>query len=106
MGRKTWTGRRAPPSDRIGRSWAPRRESGCVRPSGAWRPRSPRKACGPRAVVLGEAGVSISSMDVDPSRTEGTALMVLSTDRAISDEAFATLQETDGILAIHRITCV
>ena len=57
-------------------------------------------------VVLGEAGVSISSMDVDPSRTEGTALMVLSTDHAIPDEAFATLQGTDGILDIHRITCV
>jgi hypothetical protein len=32
--------------------------------------------------------------------------MVLSTDRAIPDEAFATLQGTDGILAIHRIACV
>ena len=57
-------------------------------------------------VVLGDAGVSISSMDVHRSRTEGTALMVLSTDRAIPDEAFATLQDTDGILDIHRITCV
>ena len=57
-------------------------------------------------VALGEAGVSISSMDVDPSRTEGTALMVLSTDRAIPDDAFATLRATDGILDIHRITCV
>ncbi len=57
-------------------------------------------------MVLGDAGVSISSMDVDPSRTEGTALMVLSTDRAIPDEAFTKLQATDGILDIHRITCV
>jgi hypothetical protein len=32
--------------------------------------------------------------------------MVLSTDRAIPDDAFARLQATDGILAIHRITCV
>src|SRR3984893_8720033 len=56
-------------------------------------------------VALGEAGVSISSMDVDPSRTEGTALMVLSTDRAIPDDTFARLQATDGILDIHRITC-
>jgi D-3-phosphoglycerate dehydrogenase len=57
-------------------------------------------------VALGEAGVSISSMDVDPSRTEGTALMVLSTDRAIPDDTFARLQATGGILDIHRITCV
>ncbi len=57
-------------------------------------------------MVLGDAGVSISSMDVDPSRTEGTALMVLATDRAIPDEAFAKLHETDGILDVHRITCV
>jgi D-3-phosphoglycerate dehydrogenase / 2-oxoglutarate reductase len=57
-------------------------------------------------MVLGDADVSISSMDVDPSRTEGTALMVLSTDRAIPDDAFATLRTTDGILDIHRITCV
>jgi len=56
--------------------------------------------------VLGEAGVSISSMDVDPSRTEGTALMVLSTDRAVPDEVFARLRAAGGILDIHRITCV
>jgi D-3-phosphoglycerate dehydrogenase len=56
--------------------------------------------------VLGEAGVSISSMDVDPSRTEGTALMVLSTDRFVPDEAFDRLRGTGGILDIHRITCV
>jgi len=56
--------------------------------------------------VLGQAGVSISSMDVDPSRTEGTALMVLSTDRSIPDETFSALRATDGILDIHRITCV
>ncbi len=56
--------------------------------------------------VLGEANVSISSMDVDPSRTEGTALMVLSTDKAIPDDAFDRLRGTEGILDIHRITCV
>jgi D-3-phosphoglycerate dehydrogenase len=57
-------------------------------------------------VALGAAGVSISSMDVDPTRSEGTALMVLSTDRAIPDDTFAALRTTDGILDIHRITCV
>ena len=55
--------------------------------------------------ALGEAGVSIDSMDVDPSRTEGTALMVLATDRAVPDETIARLRATDGLLDIHRITC-
>jgi D-3-phosphoglycerate dehydrogenase len=57
-------------------------------------------------VVLGEAGVSISSMAVGPSRAANTALMVLSTDRSVPDEAFARLRAADGILDIHRITSV
>lgn len=57
-------------------------------------------------VALGEAGVSISSMAVGPSRTGNTALMVLSTDRHIPDDTFALLQASDGILDIHRITSV
>ncbi|HEY7946120.1 MAG TPA: phosphoglycerate dehydrogenase [Acidimicrobiales bacterium] len=57
-------------------------------------------------VVLGEAGVSISSMAVGPSRASNTALMVLSTDRAVPDDAFARLRAADGILDIHRITSV
>jgi len=56
--------------------------------------------------ALGQAGVSISSMDVDPSRTDGTALMVLSTDRAVPDDTFALLQAADGIVDIHRIASV
>jgi D-3-phosphoglycerate dehydrogenase / 2-oxoglutarate reductase len=57
-------------------------------------------------VVLGEAGVSISSMAVGPSRASNTALMVLSTDRSVPDDAFARLRAADGILDIHRITSV
>jgi D-3-phosphoglycerate dehydrogenase / 2-oxoglutarate reductase len=57
-------------------------------------------------VVLGEADVSISSMAVGPSRAANTALMVLSTDRAVPDDAFARLRAADGILDIHRITSV
>jgi D-3-phosphoglycerate dehydrogenase len=57
-------------------------------------------------VVLGEAGVSISSMAVGPSQATNTALMVLSTDRSVPDDAFARLQAADGILDIHRITSV
>ena len=56
--------------------------------------------------ALGQAGVSISSMDVDPSRTDGTALMVLSTDRAVPDDTFALLQGAEGIVDIHRIASV
>jgi D-3-phosphoglycerate dehydrogenase / 2-oxoglutarate reductase len=57
-------------------------------------------------VVLGEAGVSISSMAVGPSQAANTALMVLSTDRSVPDDAFARLGAADGILDIHRITAV
>jgi D-3-phosphoglycerate dehydrogenase len=57
-------------------------------------------------VALGEAGVSISSMAVGPSRAANTALMVLSTDRSVPDDAFARLRAADGILDIHRITSV
>ena len=57
-------------------------------------------------VVLGEAGVSISSMAVGPSEATNTALMVLSTDRSVPDDAFGRLQAADGILDIHRITSV
>jgi D-3-phosphoglycerate dehydrogenase len=54
--------------------------------------------------ALGEAGVSISSMAVGPSRTGNTALMVLSTDGRVPDDTFALLQASDGIVDIHRIT--
>ena len=42
-------------------------------------------------IALGGAGVSISSMDVDPSRTGGTALMVMATDGAVPDETISPL---------------
>ena len=57
-------------------------------------------------VALGEAGVSISSMAVGPSTTGNTALMVLSTDRPVPDDAFDRLRGSEGILDIHRITSV
>jgi D-3-phosphoglycerate dehydrogenase len=53
--------------------------------------------------ALGDAGVSISSMAVGPSATGNTALMVLSTDRPVPDDTFASLRSRDGILDIHRI---
>jgi D-3-phosphoglycerate dehydrogenase / 2-oxoglutarate reductase len=55
-------------------------------------------------VVLGDAGVSISSMAVGPSREAGTALMVLATDGPAPDEALARLRTDTGILDLHRVT--
>ncbi|HUZ10775.1 MAG TPA: phosphoglycerate dehydrogenase [Acidimicrobiales bacterium] len=54
--------------------------------------------------VLGDAGVSISSMAVGPSRESSTALMVLATKGPAPDEALVRLRGDEGILEIHRIT--
>jgi D-3-phosphoglycerate dehydrogenase / 2-oxoglutarate reductase len=56
--------------------------------------------------ALGEAAVSISSMAVGPSRTAPTALMVLSTDRAVPDSTLDALGRAGGILEVHRISCM
>jgi D-3-phosphoglycerate dehydrogenase len=56
--------------------------------------------------TLGDAGVSISSMGVGPSEKGNTALMILSTDRPVSDEALASLSSAEGILDVHRISCM
>ena len=53
--------------------------------------------------ALGDAGVSISSMAVGPSRTASTALMVLSTATSTPDDVLVRLRGTDGILAVHRV---
>ena len=52
---------------------------------------------------LGRAGVSISSMAVGPSPSEGTALMVLSCDGRPSDEVLDRLRGGDGILDLYRV---
>jgi D-3-phosphoglycerate dehydrogenase len=54
--------------------------------------------------ILGKAGLSISSMAVGPNRVAGTALMVLSTDKAVSEEVLAELREGDGIAELHQIS--
>src|SRR5579875_1974512 len=73
--------------------------------------------------VLGEAGVSISSMavapsgsdgggaessvggaaggSVDPGLSSGTALMILATDRPVPGEVARQLAEAPGILGVH-----
>jgi len=53
--------------------------------------------------ILGDAEVSISSMAVGPAATGNTALMVLSTDGAVPDEALARLRGEDGISDVHTV---
>jgi len=53
--------------------------------------------------VLGDALVSIVNMAVGQTRGGGTALMVLSTDRAVSDEVISTLEGAPGILEVHQV---
>jgi len=57
-------------------------------------------------LILGDAGISISSMAVGPSGTSGagTALMVLSTGEPAPDEVLDRLRASDGILDLHRIS--
>jgi D-3-phosphoglycerate dehydrogenase len=54
-------------------------------------------------LVLGDAGISISSMAVGPSRDSDTALMVLSTGEPVPDDVLARLTGSDGITDVHRI---
>ncbi len=53
--------------------------------------------------TLGKSGVSISNMAVGRSPQGKTALMVLSIDRAVDEDALKQLSETPGILEVHRI---
>ena len=52
---------------------------------------------------LGRADVSICSMAVGPSPATGTALMVLSCDRAPDDNVLARLREGEGIHELYRV---
>jgi D-3-phosphoglycerate dehydrogenase len=54
--------------------------------------------------IIGEAGVSISSMAVGPSVKGGTALMVLSTGAAVTSTTLAALRASSGILDVHQIS--
>jgi D-3-phosphoglycerate dehydrogenase len=53
--------------------------------------------------IIGEAGVSISSMAVGPSATGNTALMVLSTDRQVPEDALGQLRAAPGISDVHTV---
>ncbi|MGD0314316.1 MAG: NAD(P)-dependent oxidoreductase [Acidimicrobiales bacterium] len=53
--------------------------------------------------ILGEAQVSISSMAVGPSASSNTALMVLSTDQTVPDDALERLRGAAGISDVHTV---
>jgi len=53
--------------------------------------------------VLGDAGVSISSMAVGPSASSNTALMILSTDRPVPEDALERLRGSAGISDVHTV---
>ena len=53
--------------------------------------------------IIGDSGVSISSMAVGPSATGNTALMVLSTDGQIPDAALLRLRDAPGISDVHTV---
>jgi D-3-phosphoglycerate dehydrogenase len=57
-------------------------------------------------MVLGDAGISISSMAVGPSRQPraGTALMVLAISEPAPDDVVARLRADDGIVDLHRVS--
>jgi hypothetical protein len=54
--------------------------------------------------VLGEAGISIHSMALEPTNQDNTALMVLSVNSAVPDAVVASLVQNSGILGVDRIS--
>ncbi len=54
--------------------------------------------------VLGEAGISIHSMALEPTNQDNTALMVLSVNSAVPDAVVAALVQNSGILGVDRIS--
>jgi len=53
--------------------------------------------------IIGNAGVSISSMAVGPSATGHTALMVLTTDQLVDEEILQQLRASAGISDVHTV---
>lgn len=54
--------------------------------------------------VLGDAGVNIANMAVDPSSDGSTALMVLTTDVAVAAEVTARIASEPGISSVHAVS--
>jgi D-3-phosphoglycerate dehydrogenase / 2-oxoglutarate reductase len=53
--------------------------------------------------ALGEAGISIHSMALEPTSQGNTALMVLSVDSVVADAVVSRLAQSSGILGVDRI---
>jgi D-3-phosphoglycerate dehydrogenase len=51
--------------------------------------------------LLGEAGVNIADMAVGRSDEGASALMVVSTSDAVSDEVAASLRAADGVTSVN-----
>ena len=54
--------------------------------------------------TLAEGEVNIADLRLGRGRTDESAMMVLSTDQAVSDEVIERLASSPGILAVHTIT--
>lgn len=57
------------------------------------------------ATILGNAGVSISSMAVGPSEHDNTALMVLTVNTQLSKDVLDSISSTPGIVYAHLASC-
>lgn len=54
--------------------------------------------------ALGDAGVNIANMAVDPSSDASTALMILTTDKAVAAEVRERIAAEPGISAVHTVS--
>lgn len=54
--------------------------------------------------ILGEYGINIATMQVNRKKEEGLALMILSVDSPIPDDAISRLLNVDGIIRARAIT--
>ncbi|MGC8464861.1 MAG: phosphoglycerate dehydrogenase [Acidimicrobiales bacterium] len=55
--------------------------------------------------VLGEAGISISSMGVSPTESDGTALMILAVGSEVPKEIIDQLDSAEGIIYARSVSC-
>ena len=53
--------------------------------------------------VLGDFGINISTMQVSPNKNDGTALMIVSTDKEIPDEAVESLNKLNSIIKARAV---
>ncbi|ERM93070.1 3-phosphoglycerate dehydrogenase [Caldanaerobacter subterraneus subsp. yonseiensis KB-1] len=53
--------------------------------------------------VLGDFGINISTMQVSPNKNDGTALMLVSTDKEIPEEAVESLNKLNSIIKAKAV---